>query len=183
MGSSAEYLIVPDNVSFYWRWSTHTHTPCYMYPVLFWMSWFWCLVSFYPAWLTRSVARPTAAPTPHSPACEPRLETRGSVCLGWTHTCRERNTCTQSNTCTSLQWHTHTHICRVKELERLDVTGLIIEGCPLKLPHTKAQKIKLSYQWAAQATKKEEKISLLLLLTFLSQTLFYLSPSLFPCLS
>lgn len=42
--------------------------------------------------------------------------------------------------------HTHTHICRVKELERLDVTGLIIEGCPLKLLHTKAQKIKLSYQ-------------------------------------
>lgn len=48
--------------------------------------------------------------------------------------------------------HTHTlaltHIHRVgaEELERLDVTGLIIEGCPLKLLHTRAQKIKLSYQ-------------------------------------
>lgn len=42
----------------------------------------------------------------------------------------------------------HRHICRVKaeELERLDVTGLIIEGCPLKLLHSRAQKIKLSYQ-------------------------------------
>lgn len=47
--------------------------------------------------------------------------------------------------------HTHTHMniyrgVGAEELERLDVTGLIIEGWPLKLLHTRAQKIKLSYQ-------------------------------------
>lgn len=56
--------------------------------------------------------------------------------------------------------HTYSHtssnvesrmqVGRAEELQRLDVTGLIIEGCPPKLLHMRAQKIKLSYQWAAQ---------------------------------
>lgn len=76
---------------------------------------------------------------------------------------------------------THTHIYRVgaAELERLDVTGLIIEGCPLKLLHTRAQKIKLSYQWAAHPKKKSPLSSSL----FFFSLFFYLSPSPFPCLS
>lgn len=43
--------------------------------------------------------------------------------------------------------HTHTRTgSGAEELERLDVTGLIIEGCPPKLLHSRAHKIKLSYQ-------------------------------------
>lgn len=81
--------------------------------------------------------------------------------------------------------HTHTHMniyrgVGAEELERLDVTGLIIEGWPLKLLHTRAQKIKLSYQWAALP-------SLLLTFSFsaslLSPSLHFLFFFLPPCLS
>lgn len=83
----------------------------------------------------------------------------------------ERLTRTDTHTCAHGEKHmylephmhsleSHRHICRVKaeELERLDVTGLIIEGCPLKLLHSRAQKIKLSYQWAAQHPPPLQKI-------------------------
>lgn len=69
--------------------------------------------------------------------------------------------------------HTHTHRVGAEELERLDVTGLIIEGCPLKLLHTRAQKIKLSYQWAAHPKKRKKHSHLLF--TFLFQSVLYLS--------
>lgn len=72
-----------------------------------------------------------------------------------------KRTFTQRPTCTSLHMRvlTHIHIHVQGGAWRAwegRCHGLIIEGCPLKMLHTRAQKIKVSYQWGAHP-KKEEK--------------------------
>lgn len=93
------------------------------------------------------------------------------VCRGRTHTHTEWDTCISTHICTSIHTYKDAHMRRVgaDELERLDVTSSIIEGCPLKPLHTRTRKIKLSYQWAARSKKKRAISPSLLPLTFLFQ--------------
>lgn len=81
---------------------------------------------------------------------------QGASARDWcTHTDRESSIkATYSHT----SFEARLQVGRAEELQRLDVTGLIIEGCPPKLLHTRAQKIKLSYQWAAQLPPPKKKI-------------------------
>lgn len=99
------------------------------------------------AWLAMSIASTTAAPTSHSPACDPDFGTRGGGGSAWDRrtlslTCSEKHMYLEAHMqqLTITHTRTHTHSCMVgaDELERLDVTGLIMEECPFKPPHTRA---------------------------------------------
>lgn len=118
--------------------------------------------------------------------CQPDSCSSSTFPRMWSGT-HERISLTHAHTQgkTHVLWgaRTHTHTCassrpentygvEAAELPRVDVTGLIMERCPLKLLQTAALKIRVSYQWGADGAERLLLFTVFPAPSFVSLSLF-----------